>query len=140
MKKLFTIFSALALFASANAAVGDEFKIDGVTYSVTSDNEVEIKKVKYVDIFDSEVVTDDKFYKAKVVYTSLEGEGDSLKEKKVSVLMLVRAANIKGALQRLEKNLAGTASDYFIHTISETLIMDYYDFSVADVAAQPAEV
>ena len=45
MKKLFTIFSALALFASANAAVGDEFKIDGVTYSVTSDNEVEIKKV-----------------------------------------------------------------------------------------------
>ena len=54
--------------------------------------------------------------------------------------MLVRAANIKGALQRLEKNLVGTASDYFIHTISETLIMDYYDFSVADVAAQPAEV
>ena len=45
MKKLFTIFSALALFTSANAAVGDEFKIDGVTYSVTSDNEVEIKKV-----------------------------------------------------------------------------------------------
>ena len=96
--------------------------------------------MKYVDIFDSEIVTDDKFYKAKVVYTSLEGEGDNLKEKKVSVLMLVRAANIKGALQRLEKNLSGTASDYFIHTISETLIMDYYDFSVADVAAQPAEV
>ena len=45
MKKLFTIFSALALFTSANAAVGDEFNIDGVTYSVTSDNEVEIKKV-----------------------------------------------------------------------------------------------
>ena len=109
-------------------------------YSHEGMPEVEIKKVKYVDIFDSEIVTDDKFYKAKVVYTSLEGEGDNLKEKKVSVLMLVRAANIKGALQRLEKNLSGTASDYFIHTISETLIMDEYGWSVADVAAEPAEV
>ena len=79
-------------------------------YSHEGMPEVEIKKVKYVDIFDSEIVTDDKFYKAKVVYTSLEGEGDNLKEKKVSVLMLVRAANIKGALQRfLRKTILNTA-------------------------------
>ena len=101
--------------------------------------EMDIKKVKYVDIFDSELNEDDKFYKAKVVYTSIEGEGDSMREKKIAQLMLVRAGSIKGALQRLEKNLAGTASDYSIHTISETLILDYFDFAVADVAASKQE-
>lgn len=108
-------------------------------YSHEGMPEVEIKKVKYVDIFTSDNPQADRFYKAKVIYTSLEGEGDNLKEKKISTLMLVQAWDIKSALQSLEKNLQGTASDYTIHTVSETLIIDYYDFSTADINAAPVE-
>lgn len=98
--------------------------------------EVEIKKVRYVDVFTSDNPNADKWYKAKVVFVMLDGEGDNLKEKKVSQLFLVNAWDIKSALASLEKNLAGGMSDYTIHTVSETLILDYFNFGTADVMPQ----
>lgn len=100
--------------------------------------EVEIKKVKYVDIFTSDDADADKFYKAKVIYTTFDTNGDQMKEKKVASLFLVQASGVRTALQHLEKNLQGTASDYSIHTISETLILDYHNYATADV--NPAAV
>ena len=46
MRKFLLSFSALALFFTANAAVGDTFAIDDITYKVIADNQVEISKVK----------------------------------------------------------------------------------------------
>ncbi|MBQ0034719.1 MAG: DUF4494 domain-containing protein [Bacteroidales bacterium] len=100
--------------------------------------EVEIRKVKYIDIFTTTDADADKYYKAKVIYTTFDTNGDQMKEKKVASLFLVQAASLRAALQSLEKNLQGTASDYTIHTISETLILDYHNFSTADV--NPAAV
>lgn len=100
--------------------------------------EVEIKKVKYIDIFTFDDADADKFYKAKVIYTTFDTNGDQMKEKKVASLFLVQAASVSSALRHLEKNLQGTASDYSIHTISETLILDYHNYSTADV--NPAAV
>ncbi len=61
MKKVLLLFSALALYAGANAAVGDTFAIDGVTYVVESDNTVGIKKVdsKLTAVTLSDKVTND---------------------------------------------------------------------------------
>lgn len=98
--------------------------------------ECDIKKVKYVEVFTSDNPNADKFYKAKVIYTSLEGDGEQLKEKKVANLFLVQAWSVESALKALEKNLGGTASDYSIHTIAETLILDYYDFAIADAKSE----
>ncbi len=95
--------------------------------------ECDIKKVKYVDVFRTDNPNADKFYKAKVIYTTFDGDGENMREKKVANLYLVQAWDIKSALQLLEKNLVGTASDYSIHTISETLILDFYDFAIADI-------
>lgn len=108
------------------------------SYAFDSEIEVEIKKVKYVDVFTSENPNADKFYKAKVVYTIMDGEGDNLKEKKVAQLFLVQAWDIKSTLASLEKNLKDGMSDFSIHTISETKILDYCDFMVAD-AIQEAQ-
>jgi len=95
--------------------------------------EVNIRKVKYVDVFPCDNPNADKWYKAKVVYTTIDGDGDSLKEKKIASLMLVQAWDFASALQLLEKNLKGGASDYTIHTISETPILDYFNYAIADV-------
>lgn len=106
-------------------------------YAMDGLPEVEIKKVKYQDVFTSDNPNADKFYKAKVVYTILDGEGDNLREKKVAQLFLVQAWDIKSTLASLEKNLKDGMSDFTIHTVSETKVEDYFDFMVADVV--PAE-
>lgn len=95
--------------------------------------EIDIKKVKYVEIFLSENPQADKFYKAKVLFTTLEGDGDQLREKKTANLMLVQATDIDDALRSLNKALTSTASDTTVAAIQETLIMDYFDYFVADV-------
>ncbi len=61
MKKSLLLFSALALFSSAYAAVGDTFDINGVTYIVKTDDTVGIKKVdsKLTEVPLSEKVTND---------------------------------------------------------------------------------
>lgn len=124
----------LYLVQALNYADAEERIIEAVShYSHDGMPEVDIRKVKYVDIFRTDNPNADKWYKAKVIYVTLEGDGEQMKEKKVANLMLVQAWDIKSALQMLEKNLGGTASDYSIHTIQETQILDYYDFGVADV-------
>lgn len=121
------------LVRALNYAEAESRILEAVSvYSHDGLPECDIKKVRYVDVFRSDNPNADKFYKGRVIYTSFDGEGDNMKEKKISSLFLVQAWDIKSALQSLEKNLGGTASDWSIHTLSETQILDYYDFAIAD--------
>lgn len=95
--------------------------------------ELSIRKVKYTDIFPCDNPNADKWYKVKVIFRMLDGEGDNLKEKLVAQLFLVQAWDIASALKHTETNLRGGMTDGYVHTVSETKILDYYDFSVADV-------
>lgn len=103
--------------------------------------EIEIKKVKYLEVFCNESPEADKFYKVKAVFTTFDGEGDQMREKKTAQLFLVQAKSAEAAIKHFEQNMRGGMSDYTVHTVSETLILDYLDFGVADVipAAHTAE-
>lgn len=119
--------------ALSYADAEERMKEQMASYTFNGEMEIDIKKVKYVEIFPSADNNADKWYKAKVMFTTLDGDGDSLKEKKTANLMLVQAGSFEQALKNLQHALTSTASDAEIHTISETPIMDYYDFAIADV-------
>lgn len=83
-----------------------------------------VKKSNISEIFFSEETADDKFYKVKVNFISINEK--TLKEKKTASYMLVQAGTFQKALKNFEKNMNGTMADYQIASISETKIMDVF--------------
>jgi len=108
-------------------------------YTFNGEMEVDIKKVKYAEIFPDNNPNSDKWYKGKVMITSIVGEGDQAKEKKVPFVYLVQSYDIEGALKRLQKEMSHNADDSEVVAMQETKILDYYDFSTADVKAAPLD-
>ena len=74
----------------------------------------------------------DKWYRAKVMFVSLDEEKGI--EKKTAVTMLVQANDIKEALDGITEGMKGSMADYEIAAITETPIMDVYKYD-ADKAA-----
>ena len=95
--------------------------------------EIDIRKVKYVDILLDDKLNEYCFYKGKIEATILDGEGEMAKEKKMTQVFLVQAANIEGALKQLHSIGLSFASDAEIVHVQKTNILDYLDFYVADV-------
>lgn len=85
---------------------------------------VDIKRAKYSEMFTDDSETADKWYKAKVVFVSLDEKNQT--EKKTATLMLVQAGSFKDALYTLEDGMKGSLADYEIHTIQETNILDVF--------------
>ena len=88
-----------------------------------------IKKAAYGEIFFSDVDTDDKWYKAKLQFITLDEK--SGKEKRQNVNYLVQAKSLMGAVKAIDEVMGGTMIDYEIAAVVETMIMDVYEYSVA---------
>lgn len=92
--------------------------------------EVEAESVEAVsrsnvrELFLSVDAADDKFYKARVEFISIDEK--SMKEKRKSHVILVQASDINSALKRLQNGMSGTISDYEVISINKTAILDYY--------------
>jgi len=87
---------------------------------------VDLKRAKYGEMFESSDSEADKWYKVKCQFITLDEK--SGKEKKVSTLFLVQAADLRGAVSRFEEGMKGSMMDYTIHTIQETPIMDVFPY------------
>lgn len=66
-----------------------------------------------------------KFYRCKVMFITLDEKSGV--EKKSPSTMLVQANNFEEALDGLIEGMKGTMSDWSIHTITESNIMDVFD-------------
>lgn len=86
----------------------------------------DIKKCKLADLFESDVESDDRWYKMKLTYTTLDEKKGT--EKKTSNFMLVKASSIKRAIENMEKGMKGTLSDYVVSQVVETPIIDVYHY------------
>lgn len=115
-------------FTEAEARITQEMKpfISGDSFLAT------IKRVKIAEMFDAEDANADKWYRAKVMFVSLDEE--KVVEKKVPSNMYVKAEDMKGALDNLLKGLKTTMADYEVAAISETAIMDVYNYIPTDKA------
>lgn len=83
-----------------------------------------ISRARYAEVFETVEDSADKWYKAKLVFITLDEK--SGKEKKTSHNMLVQASDFHDALKRLDEGMKGSMADYAIAAINETALLDVY--------------
>ncbi len=90
--------------------------------------EFEVKNINpaaYGEVFFSENANDDRWYKTKLQFITIDEKTE--KEKRSSVTYLVQAATINSAIKNIDEVMGGTMIDYVIANISETRIMDVFE-------------
>lgn len=111
-------------FTEAEARIIEEIRpfITG-EFTVT-----DIKRARLSELFFNE--NGDRFYKIKVYFITLDEKSGA--EKKTAAQMLAQASTLKEAIAVLEEGMKGTLADYTIGSVSETMLMDVFPFSVDD--------
>lgn len=94
----------------------------------------DIKKASYKEVFFSDADSDDKWYKAKLQFITIDEK--TAKEKRTNVYYLVQAASLPVAVKHIEEVMGTTTIEYCIASLAETMIMDVYEHKVAPVAAK----
>ena len=110
-------------FTEAEARIIEEMTpfISGV-FTVSN-----IKRAGYSEIFPSDVECDDRWFKCKLVFITLDEY--SWAEKITSSQVLVQASDLLDAVKKLDEGMKGTMADYQIASVAETAIMDVYPYS-----------
>ncbi len=87
-----------------------------------------IDPAPFGEIFFSDGETDDKWYKAKLVFITIDEKTD--KEKRSIVNYLVQGGSFDQAKKHIEEVMGGTMIDYVIDTLKETKYMDVFEYVV----------
>lgn len=85
----------------------------------------DIKHASYKEIFFSESINDDRWYKAKLQFITIDEKTE--KEKRTAVYYLVQASSFPAAVKHIEEVMGTTQIDYVISNLAETMIMDVYE-------------
>ncbi len=86
----------------------------------------DIKRARYSELFFNE--QGDRFYKFKIYFITLDEKSGA--EKKTAAQMLAQASTLKEAIATLEEGMKGTLADYTIASVTETMLVDVFPFSV----------
>ena len=97
--------------------VSGEFHVSGITKSA------------FGEIFFSDVDDDDKWYRAKLQFITIDDKSD--KEKRTNVVYLVQAKSLARALRYIDEVMGKTMIDYDTIAINETPIMDVFEHQAA---------
>ena len=101
--------------------------LEEMTSYVSGEVEVcALKIAPYKEIFFADSDMDDKWYVAKLAFITIDEKTD--KEKKTRVCYLVNAGNINAAVKNIEEQMAGTMIDYDTFNVSETQILDVFEY------------
>ena len=101
--------------------------LEEMTSYVSGEVEVcALKIAPYKEIFFADNNIDDKWYVAKLAFITIDEKTD--KEKKTRVCYLVNAGNINAAVKNIEEQMAGTMIDYDTFNVSETQILDVFEY------------
>lgn len=92
--------------------ISGEFSISGIT------------RAHLAELFFNE--KGDRWYRVKVQYISLDAKSGA--EKLTPVNMLVQADSVDDAIAVLREGMKGTMLDWYLHTITETAIMDVFPY------------
>lgn len=91
--------------------------------------EFEVKDISlapFGEIFFDEQPSADRYYKAKLVFITLDEKSGN--EKRQNVTYLVHAENFNQAVKNVDEVMGGTMIDYQIISIAETQIMDVFEY------------
>lgn len=102
--------------------------IEEMTPYITGEFTVsDIKRTNYSELFPSDNPADDRWYKCKLVYITLDDKSGA--EKRTSTHILVEAADVDSAKRNLDEGMKGTMADYLVASVIETPLMDVFPYS-----------
>ena len=124
--------------------VSETYVVDALSFSEAEERIIEemssyisgefdvtdIKKAPYKEIFFADQDMADKWYKAKLQFITIDEKTE--KEKRSNANYLVQAGTLNGAVKNLDEVMGGTMIDYVIASVSETTIMDVYEYGKSD--------
>ena len=84
----------------------------------------DIKRARLSEVMESEDLTDDKWFKARVAYITRDEKKGT--EKRTVQSILIQAKDFRTSLKNLDKGMHGTLGDRAIVSITETKIMDIF--------------
>ena len=101
--------------------------VEEMSQYISGEYEVkDIKKAKYKEIWLSDDVSGDRYYKAKLQFITL-GE-KSGKEKRSNFVSLVEASTLNNAIKGIDEVMGKTAIDYTSVEAKETKIIDVIEY------------
>lgn len=121
-KKVTEVFTIEAIsFTEAEAKITEEISAytSGETFIKA------ITRAPYSEVFFSEDNADDRWYRAKLAFLSIDERTE--KEKRTNVVYLVQAASLDKARAYVKEVMDKTAIDYEIVSISETPLLDVFE-------------
>lgn len=86
----------------------------------------DIKRVKYAELFETPEESADRWFKAKLVFITLDEKSGV--EKKTSQNVLIQASDLRAAVARLDEGMKGSMMDYTIAAVAETALMDVFHY------------
>lgn len=102
--------------------------IEEMTPYITGEFTVsDIKRTNYSELFPSDNPADDRWYKCKLIYITLDEKSGA--EKRTSTHILVQAADVDSAKKNLDEGMKGTMADYLVASVIETPLMDVFPYS-----------
>lgn len=122
-----------------NKKVIEQYVVDALSFSEAEEliteemshyvsGEFDVKAIApavYGEIFFSDVDTDDKWFKARLSFITIDEKTE--KERRSSVTYLVQAHSVNGAVKHVDEVMKSTMIDYEIAAITETKIMDVFE-------------
>lgn len=85
----------------------------------------DIKFAAYGEIFFSDAPADDRWYKAKLQFITIDEKTE--KEKRSTVTYLVQAATLPSAVKHIDEVMKSSLVDYVIVSVAETQLMDVFE-------------
>ena len=111
-------------FTEAESSIIDEMSV----YTSGELHVSGITKAAYSEIFFSDLDGDDKWYKAKVSFITIDEKTE--KEKRTAQNFLVQANSVARALRYLDEEMGKTMNDYDVVALAETKVMDVFEHTV----------
>ena len=121
-KKVTEVFTIEAIsFTEAEAKITEEISAytSGETFIKA------ITRAPYSEVFFSEDNADDRWYRAKLAFLSIDERTE--KEKRTNVVYLVQAASLDKARAYVKEVMDKTMVDYEVVSISETPLLDVFE-------------
>lgn len=125
-------------------SVTDSYLIDALSFTEAESRFVEemkpyisgefivtdIKRAKIAELVESVDASDDRWYKAKVAFITLDEKTGA--EKRTAQFQYIQAKDFATALSNLQKNMQGTLGDWVVVAMQETPIVDVFRYQVKE--------
>ncbi len=120
-------------FAEAEQRITEE-----VSAYISGEFEVtDVKKAAYKEVFfDDDNAASDRWFKAKLDFITIDERTE--KEKRSRVTYLVQATNLNRAMKNVDTVMGGTMIDYDAASISDTKLVDVFEYSKGNEAEDKA--